>query len=264
MDDWKFKPATDLGMPPTERHKSLYRESGLISTALHQAWWLTIRGYFNIWHRLSIEGYERIPTKPPFVLVANHTSHLDALVLASPLNWRIRDRIFPIAAGDVFFETPMISTFAALFLNALPIWRKNCGAHALERLRERLVEEPCAYILFPEGARSRDGSMAKFKPGLGMLVAETNVPVIPCHLDGCFEALRPGRKIPSPSKIHLRVGEPLEFSAVTNNREGWIRITHEIQASVERLIPAQTLSASGVGGALPKAEASEVRAIDPH
>ena len=65
-------------------------------------------------------------------------------------------KIFPIAAGDVFFETPAWAAFAAGIMNALPMWRKKFGPHALQELRQRLVEEPCAYILFPEGARSRD------------------------------------------------------------------------------------------------------------
>src|SRR5262245_9485206 len=98
------------------------------------------------WHRLKVRGRRYLPRRPPFVLAANHQRHLDALVLASPLPWRLRDHIFPIAAGDVFFETPAMSAFSAFFLNALPMWRKKCGPHALLQLRQRLVEEPCAYI----------------------------------------------------------------------------------------------------------------------
>src|SRR6185369_14403038 len=122
--------------------RSLRRENGLIATGLHFAWWTLVRGYMIVWHRLTVHGRRHLPKKPPFVLVANHASHLDTLVLASPLPWLIRDRIFPIAAGDVFFETPMRSAFSAFFLNALPMWRKKCGPHALKELRERLVEEP--------------------------------------------------------------------------------------------------------------------------
>src|SRR5437763_7255516 len=142
MQEWNLQPARDLGMPPGERLRSLQRESGLISTGLHIAWWSVIRGYLAVWHRLAISGQQHIPAQPPFVLVGNHTSHLDALVLAAPLPWRLRDRIFPIAAGDVFFQTPLASAFAAGMLNALPMWRKKCGPHALEELRRRLLEEP--------------------------------------------------------------------------------------------------------------------------
>ncbi len=238
MEDWELRPARDLGLPAGQRLRSLRRESGLLSTGLHLAWWAAVRGYLAAWHRLTVHGRENIPAEPPFLLVANHASHLDALVLASPLPWRLRDRIFPIAAGDVFFETPVLTAFAAGMLNALPMWRRKCGPHALQELRQRLLEEPCAYILFPEGARSRDGAMLPFKPGLGMLVAGTAVPVVPCHLAGCFEALHPEHKWPRPRPIRLHVGKPLVFAGVENNRAGWLRIIQETEAEVRRLAEA--------------------------
>lgn len=238
MQKWDLQPARDLGMPPVERWRYLQRENGLLSTGLHLAWWSMVRSYLALWHRLSISGQQYIPAQPPFILVANHASHLDALVLASPLSWRLRDRIFPIAAGDVFFQTPIVSAFAAGLLNALPMWRKKCGTHALEQLRQRLVQEPCSYILFPEGARSRDGAMLPFKPGVGMLVAETDVPVVPCYLDGCFRALTPHQRWPRPRRICLRIGEPLTFAAVPNNRDGWRHIAAAMEECVKSLAAA--------------------------
>jgi 1-acyl-sn-glycerol-3-phosphate acyltransferase len=236
MDEWDLRPAGDLGLPPTQRFRSFQRESGLIQTAFHQTWWWLVRGYLSVGHRLKIIGGERIPTQPPFILLANHSSHLDALVLAAPLAWRMRDQIFPIAAGDVFFETPAVAAFAAGMLNALPMWRKKCGPHALQQLRQRLLEEPCAYILFPEGARSRDGNMLPFKPGLGMLVAQTSVPVVPCHLNGTIEAWHPESRWPRVGqRITMRVGSPLDFSAVNNDRKGWEAIARSSRQAVEEL-----------------------------
>jgi 1-acyl-sn-glycerol-3-phosphate acyltransferase len=235
MDDWDLQPARDHGLPLGERLRSTERETGLIGTGLHLGWWAAVRVYLSLWHRLTFRGRQHLPVKPPFVVVANHTSHLDAFVLACPLPWRVRDRIFPIAAGDVFFETPAMTAFASSMLNALPMWRKKCGSHAMQQLRRRLVEEPCAYILFPEGTRSRDGTMGNFKPGLGMLVAETKVPVIPCYLDGCFEALRPEQKWPRCRRISLHVGAPLVFGDVANDRPGWMQIAERTHAEVKRL-----------------------------
>jgi len=222
-------------MKSGDRLRSLQRESGLVSTGFHFAWWSAVRGYLAVWHRLAIDGRHHIPARPPFILVGNHTSHLDAFVLAAPLSWRLRDRIFPIAAGDVFFQTPLTSAFAAGMLNALPMWRKKCGPHALEQLRRRLLEEPCAYILFPEGTRSRDGQLSSFKPGLGMLVAGTNVPVVPCYLDGCHKALAPDQRWPRPRRIQLRIGKPLVFDSVANNREGWLHIAAAMEERVKGL-----------------------------
>jgi 1-acyl-sn-glycerol-3-phosphate acyltransferase len=238
VEQWDLQPAHDLGLPPGQRLRSLQRESGLMSTGMHLAWWTLVRGYLAAWHRLAISGRQHLPKEPPFVLVANHASHLDAFVLAAPLSWRLRDRVYPIAAGDVFFETPLTTAFAAGMLNALPMWRKKCGPHALQQLRQRLLEEPAIYILFPEGARSRDGSMLPFKAGLGMLVAETNVPVVPCYLEGCFDALRPEEKWPRRCPIHLYMGAPQVFDSAKNDRAGWLHIAAETEAAVRRLMPS--------------------------
>jgi 1-acyl-sn-glycerol-3-phosphate acyltransferase len=235
MKDWDMRPARDLEKPLAEQLRSLERENGLISTGLNWAWWTFVRVYMGIYHRLTIHGRKHLPARPPFVLIANHASHLDALVLACPLSLWQRDRIFPIAAGDVFFETPMMTGFAAFLLNALPMWRKKCGPHALKVLRRRLVEEPCGYILFPEGKRTRDGQMLPFKPGLGMLVAETDVPVIPCYIHGSFEALHADHQWPRPGRITMTVGEAMNFAAVKNDRDGWMEIAERTQERVKRL-----------------------------
>jgi 1-acyl-sn-glycerol-3-phosphate acyltransferase len=237
VQDWQLRPARDLGLPPTERLASLRRENGLVSTALHLAWWTAVRGYLTAWHGLTIHGREHLPVGAPFLLVANHTSHLDVLALATLLPWRERDRTFPIAAGDVFFKTPLASAFAAGLLNALPMWRKKCGSHALHDLRQRLLEEPCGYILFPEGTRSRDGHMAAFKPGVGMLVAGTSVPVFPCRLDGCHRALPPEARWPRPTRIHLRIGPPLTFATIPDDRAGWAHVAATLEARVRSLDP---------------------------
>ncbi|MCA9296848.1 MAG: 1-acyl-sn-glycerol-3-phosphate acyltransferase [Phycisphaerales bacterium] len=176
---------------------------------------------------------------PPFIMVANHTSHLDAVSLASALPIRLRDQVLPLAAGDTFFETPVLAAFAAGAMNALPLWRAHAGRHALNDLRRRLLDEPCAYILFPEGTRSRDGTMGSFKSGLGMLVAETDVPVIPCYLDGAYAALPPKKHVPRPKKLHLRIGTPVRFPHVENCRAGWNIVATETRTAVEQLSPVR-------------------------
>ena len=161
------------------------------------------------------------PTRPPFALVANHASHLDAIILGGILPLRFVGAVFPIAAGDTFFTKRASSIFATAFMNALPIWRKSCGAHSLEDLRERLLKGSSVYILFPEGTRTRTGAMASFKPGLGRLVAGTSVPIVPCYLNGTFAALPASGTVPRWKKISVTIGKPLSFSATTNDRAGW-------------------------------------------
>jgi len=235
MEPWTFKPASDIELSPVESARSLRRESGLVSTIGHLTWQLTTKAFFKLYHRLSVEVECSIPTQPPFVMIANHTSHLDAVLLAAALPCRLCDCVFPVAAGDVFFNTPAMSLFAATLLNALPMWRKNCGAHALDELKKRLIEEPCGLILFPEGTRSRDGTLGPFKSGLGMLTAGTAVPVIPCHLSGAFQAFPPAARLPRPWRIRLKIGQPLVFNSVPNRRDGWDQIVNISREAVRQL-----------------------------
>ena len=235
MEPWKLEPAHDTGLTPAERLRTVRRESGLLEAIIHQFAFSIIRTYLSIAHRLRISGREHLPSHGPFILAANHCSHLDAISLIAALRPRHRERAFPIAAGDVFFQTIPISIFSAIVLNALPMWRKNCGPHALADLRRKLETEKCIYIIFPEGSRSRDGTMNQFKPGLGMLVAETAVPVVPCFITGTFDALPPQRKIPRPARIRIMIGAPLDFAGVANEREVWSQIAQRVEASVREL-----------------------------
>ncbi len=236
MEPWNLQPAHDTGLTPSERFRSVRREKGLLESFAHHACFSLIRSYFAVAHRLTIIGKEKLPMHGPFVLAANHCSHLDALALGAALTPRHRERAFPIAAGDVFFQSTVASTFSAIMLNALPMWRKNCGPHALVDLRRKLQEEKAIFIIFPEGGRSRDGSMKPFKHGLGMLVAETNVPVVPCGLAGAFEALPSDRKLPRPVAIKLAIGDALQFALTANDRTGWSQIAARVESCVRALV----------------------------
>lgn len=241
MDRWKLEPAHDAGLPFVRRLRSVDRESGLVETALHVAWWRVVRIYLRLAHRVLIEGREHLPGDGPFVLVANHQSHLDALVLTAQLPWRLRIRAHPIAAADTFFDNAITSAISAATINALPVQRGRTGAHALEHLRTRLIKERCVYVLFPEGTRTRDGTIGPFKPGVGMLLAGTDVPVVPCHLAGSFEALPPHRHVPRFLPIRLKIGPPIRFAEVPDDRDGWIRIADVLEQHVRELSKANAV-----------------------
>jgi 1-acyl-sn-glycerol-3-phosphate acyltransferase len=237
MDEWRYRPAGDLDLPPGEQLRSVKREAGLMAHVVQSTWRAVAQWYLRGFHRFTIVGREHLPTAAPFVMVANHSSHLDALALGTALPWRLRGCAFPIAAGDTFFVTPATSVFAAMMLNALPMWRKSCGAHAMAALRERLIGDPAIFILFPEGTRTRDGRMSAFKPGLGMILGGADVPVVPCFLDGAFAALPPGSRWPRPRPLTLRIGPPLRFTDCGNDREGWRKIVVALEAAVRALAP---------------------------
>ncbi len=235
MDKWTYKPAADTQLQPLERLKSTRREAGLVSVGLHAVTTVGLRAYLGAYHRLRVIGRENLPRQTPFVLIANHESMLDSLVLISALPLRLRIETSPVAAGDVFFTNAVSSFLSAVFMNALPIRRKGVTTHALEDLRARLSEGRGGLVLFPEGMRSRDGRMLPFKSGLGNLVAATRVPVIPCHLDGPYRALPFGKSVPRPARITVRIGAPLSFEAQPNTREGWNEVVRACESAVRGL-----------------------------
>jgi 1-acyl-sn-glycerol-3-phosphate acyltransferase len=246
MQNWDLKPARDLQLPARQRHRHVWRESGLIETVLRFAWWSSVRASLTVFHSIEFHGREHTIREPPFLIVSNHESHLDALVIGAALPLRLRDRMFPLAAGDVFFETPAVAAFAALALNALPVWRRQCGRHGLADLRSRLLEEQCVYILFPEGTRTRDGEMGRFRPGVGALVAGTSTPVVPCYLDGAFEAFPPSRRLPRLKKISASFGPAMSFEDTENHRSGWNSIATRLESAVRAI--AASRSEAGHGG----------------
>jgi 1-acyl-sn-glycerol-3-phosphate acyltransferase len=104
-------------------------------------------------------------------------------------------------------------------------------------MRKHLSEDRCIYIIFPEGTRTKTGELGEFKAGLGMLVAGTEVPVIPCWLDGCYEACPRNSKMTRPVSITVHIGPPLTFEDLTPSRDGWEAVAQRAQAAVAALAP---------------------------
>jgi 1-acyl-sn-glycerol-3-phosphate acyltransferase len=219
--EWRLKPARDFGLPIWRRVRSLGREPGLASHVLHETWLTTIGLYLRTFHRLHVDGCENIPAEPPFVMVANHASYLDAFCLARALPRRLARSAYALAASDAFFDTLPGAGFAAFAVNALPVARRGMPAGELPMLRRRLEEDRMVVILFPEGTRSRSGAMARFRAGMGALVAGGPVPVVPCFISGAHAAWPPDQRLPHPGAISVTIGRPLLFADMPNDRTGW-------------------------------------------
>jgi 1-acyl-sn-glycerol-3-phosphate acyltransferase len=215
--------------------RSARREADLVEWTIARGAGVLLRGYLRLWHRLRVSGGEHIPVEPPFVMVANHTSHLDALALGATLPRHLRARALPLAAADHFFETLPRAALTAVLLGALPLSRRSAGRHELGELRARLVEERCIYILFPEGTRARDGRLAPFRPGIGRLVAGSEVPVVPCWIEGAFAAWPAERRRPRRAPVSVRVGEPRCFAGTTSEPAGCRAVAEQLRALVEAL-----------------------------
>lgn len=235
MEEWHYKAAKDQDLKPGEWSRSVRRDPGLVGASSGALRWGIVRSYLRCAHRLHVEGREHIPRDMPFVLIANHASHLDALVLGSVLPVSLNHRVFPIGAGDTFFRYKTTAVLSSLFLNVLPMARDGSGGGSLMQLRERLVDGDCGYMIFPEGTRTRSGQIGRFKAGVGMLTAGTSVPVVPCFLKGTFEAWPSSRRLPRPGSVALRIGSPLAFDDVENDRSGWMKIAEKLKETVCKL-----------------------------
>jgi 1-acyl-sn-glycerol-3-phosphate acyltransferase len=214
MRSWHYDPAADLEQDPIERLRRFPREPDMLVYGLRSLAALCIRAWLRLYHRLRIEGKERLPREGSLVLVANHASHLDALCLLAALPLRKLHRAFPAAAHDYFFIDTLRLAFSAVVANVLPFDRKLQVRDSLRLCRELLANPGNILILFPEGTRSQTGEVGRFKPGIGMLLAGSSVPAVPCRIEGAFAAWPRARRLPRPRPIRLVIGEPTSYAAL--------------------------------------------------
>jgi 1-acyl-sn-glycerol-3-phosphate acyltransferase len=235
MTEWSYDTAEDLDQPLVERLRRFPREPDMLMYGLRSVAALAMRGWLRLYHRLEIVGRENLLANDSFVIVANHTSHLDALCILAALPLRKLHRVFPAAARDYFFVSLPRMALAAVVVNALPFERSIQCRQSLALCRELLVNPGNVLILFPEGTRSTTGDVGEFRPGVGTLVAGTKVPVVPCNLAGAFAAWPKGRALPRPAGLRLTIGVPRSFATFPANKTGAERIALELRDAVIEL-----------------------------
>jgi 1-acyl-sn-glycerol-3-phosphate acyltransferase len=235
MTAWQSHPAFDAQQVAANRWARAARGPDPLCYALRSAGAIAIRTSLAVYHRLRITGREHLPAGGSYVLVANHASHLDALCLLSALPIARLHHAHPAAAADYFFATPVAGALSGLFINALPFSRRGHVRQTLENCRKLLATDGNVLILFPEGTRSTTGEIGEFRGGVGELVAGTNVPVVPCHLDNAHRAWPKGKWLPRPRKIGLTIGQPLRFDHLPRGRESSATIARELEQAVRRL-----------------------------
>jgi 1-acyl-sn-glycerol-3-phosphate acyltransferase len=232
---WTYQPAPDLGRPLADRLLTVPRSPDLLLYALRTSGTCLVRMWLATYFRFRVRGRENLPAGGSFVMVANHSSHLDALCLLAALPIGRIHTAYPAAAADYFFKNVPLGILSGLFMNALPFSRKGKVRQTLESCRQILAGEGNALILFPEGTRTTSGQMNAFKGGVGELVAGTNIPVVPCYLDGAFVAWPKGRVLPMPRRVTLTIGKPLRFAHLVRNRPNCDRIAEELERAVREL-----------------------------
>jgi 1-acyl-sn-glycerol-3-phosphate acyltransferase len=157
------------------------------------------------------------------------------VVLQAALPMAKLHRAFSAAASDYFFEGLPLIWVAAVIANALPFSREVRVRQSLGLCGALLQNPGNVLILFPEGTRTVTGTVGRFKPGIGLLLAGTGIPVVPCFLSGAFDAWPKGRTIPRPSKLTLRIGPPRTYRDAAANKEGALSIAADLERAVAAL-----------------------------
>jgi 1-acyl-sn-glycerol-3-phosphate acyltransferase len=232
MNPWNYEPAADLDQPTVERLRRFPREPDMLVYGLRSAVALVLRAWLKLYHRLEITGFEHLPREGSFIMAANHASHLDTLCLLAALPLRKLHRAFPAAAQDYFFVSVPRLAMAAIVVNALPFGRQKNIRHSLDLCRQLLANPGNILILFPEGTRTATGQIGEFKPGIGLLVAGTNIPVVPCHLHGAYAAWPKWKLWPRPRKVRLQIGPPRAYASPLPGKESSEQIGHDLRQAI--------------------------------
>lgn len=235
MNEWEYHPPPDIDETMAEHLRNFPRQPYMLMYALRSIAALLLRGWMRTYHRLRIDGRSNLPTSGSFVLVCNHTSHLDTLCMLCSVPLRQIHRTFPAAAADYFFSSLPRSAISATLINALPFDRKVKGAESLTVCGKLLSNEGNILIIFPEGTRTTTGELGRFRSGIGRLVTGTDIPVLPCHLDGGFRAWPKGKWLPRPFRLHLRIGQPRHFGHLKKDTASVIAVCEELQQCVAEL-----------------------------
>jgi len=152
--------------------------------------------------RIRCEGRQFVPKTGGFLLLSNHQSHLDPVLIGLAC-----DRRLSFLARDTLFRFAPFR-FLIKSLDAIPIDREGVGLGGLKETLKRLKRGE-AVLIFPEGTRSRNGEVAPLKPGFVALAKRAQVPLVPMALDGAFHAWPRTAAFPRPAVIHVRFGQPL-------------------------------------------------------
>jgi 1-acyl-sn-glycerol-3-phosphate acyltransferase len=163
------------------------------------------------------------------VVVANHSSHLDAPLIMGALPRSMARYLAAGAAGDYFFDVWWRRGLTALFFNAFPVDRS--GRNPRNVSAKTLLEHGVPVLVFPEGTRSKDGVPGHFKPGAAALSASTGAPVVPIAIIGAHESHPRGSKWPTSGlPVGVVFGSPMTANDGENPTEFMARVRAQVVA----------------------------------
>jgi 1-acyl-sn-glycerol-3-phosphate acyltransferase len=186
------------------------------------------------------------PDERQRIYFANHSSHLDFVVLWSALPSEIRAKTRPIAARDYWEATPIRryltkNVFHAVFLERGTMGKaKNSdeahhvGRHLIEQMADAMGTEN-SLILFPEGTRGTGEKIGAFRSGLYHLaLRRPDVELVPAYLDNLNRILPKGEFLPVPMLSLLTFGKPIQVTP-DEDKDAFLERAREAVASLRRI-----------------------------
>lgn len=175
-------------------------------TPIYAACHYFVYGVHQAFFRGEVAGTEHIPTSGPFLIAANHASHLDPPFVGCMVNRQMR-----FFARKTLWWNPLASWWLDA-VETIAVDRDSGDVGAIRKVLQALHENR-AVVLFPEGTRTPDGHFQRPKAGVGLLACKTGVPVVPCRIYGSYEAFGKGVLIPRfGTPISLVFGPPIPAS----------------------------------------------------
>ncbi len=196
--------------------------------------------------RVEVTGLEHLRgVEGPVVFAANHQSHMDtpAVLIALPPRWRYRVTVamakeffkahfFPEQYGRRAWLTNSLNYYlASLFFNAFPLPQREAGTRQTLRYIGALLGEGYSVLIFPEGKRTQAGEINPFRPGIGMIAARLDVPVIPVGLSGLHQILHQSWKMARPGRARVAFGPPLRLEG-----DDYVALAKQVEEAVRLLV----------------------------
>ena len=178
----------------------------------------------RIFARVDVRGLDHLDrVEGPVIFAANHQSHLDTPVILDALPARWRYRVAPAMAKEFFkahFNPDEFSRkaylqnsanyyLASLFFNAFPLPQRESGTRQTLRYIGELISRGYSILIYPEGRRTQKGEIARFQPGVAMIAARLEVPVVPVRLEGLDRVLHQSWKFPRRGRARVTFGAPM-------------------------------------------------------
>jgi 1-acyl-sn-glycerol-3-phosphate acyltransferase len=208
--------------------------NNIFTKLIRPLFYIFIRFYFSVFHKLKISGYKPYYSKNSYIIIANHSSHLDTPLILSCFSLDKVNRIRAIAALDYFFSKPPVRILSHLLCNLIPINRKTVDLTSIEMISE-FLNEGGSIIFFPEGTRTRNGKINKFKPGISLLIKKTKAKVLPVHIKGTYDCMNYRMKLPRRGQLKIKFGTPLASNELFKGEDEYDKIADRLYREVVKI-----------------------------